>query len=140
MILLDSDHISVLKYPHSEKAIRLSERLMAAAGTIATTIITVEEQMRGWLAAIAKERLPARQVRAYRELADLFIFFASYSIAPFDDKAAMQFEELTRQRIRVGTMDLKIAATALITDALLLTANRQDFEKVPGLRFDNWLD
>jgi tRNA(fMet)-specific endonuclease VapC len=140
MILLDSDHVSVLKYPHSGRATRLVERLSASGERIGTTVITVEEQMRGWLAAIAKERLPARQVRAYRELADLFTFFASYSIAAFDDHSATRFEELRQQKLRVGTMDLKIAAIALTSGALLLTANRQDFEKVPGLRFENWLD
>ncbi len=36
-------------------------------------------------------------------------------------------------------MDLKIASVALVNEALLLTANRKDFEKVPGLRFENWL-
>ena len=25
-------------------------------------------------------------------------------------------------------------------DVLFLTANRRDFEKVPGLRFENWLE
>jgi tRNA(fMet)-specific endonuclease VapC len=37
-------------------------------------------------------------------------------------------------------MDRKIAAIALANNALLLNANRKDFEKVPGLRFDNWMD
>ena len=37
-------------------------------------------------------------------------------------------------------MDLKIAAIALANDAVVLTCNRRDFEKVPGLRFDNWMD
>jgi tRNA(fMet)-specific endonuclease VapC len=35
---------------------------------------------------------------------------------------------------------LKIAATALVHDALLLSANLRDFERVPGLRIENWLD
>lgn len=52
----------------------------------------------------------------------------------------MQFEEMQKSKIRIGAMDLKIAAIALAADTLLLTANRQDFEKVPGLRFANWLD
>jgi tRNA(fMet)-specific endonuclease VapC len=47
---------------------------------------------------------------------------------------------LRQAKIRVGTSDLKIAAVALTINALLLTANRQDFEQVPGLRFANWLD
>lgn len=36
-------------------------------------------------------------------------------------------------------MDLKIAAIALMNDALLLTANMVDFKQVPGLRVENWL-
>ena len=35
---------------------------------------------------------------------------------------------------------LKIAATALVNNALLLSANQRDFERVPGLRVENWLD
>ena len=38
-----------------------------------------------------------------------------------------------------ATMDLKIAAIALVNDATLLTANKRDFEQVEGLRFENWL-
>jgi tRNA(fMet)-specific endonuclease VapC len=43
-------------------------------------------------------------------------------------------------KIRIGTMDLKIASICLAHDALLLSRNRVDFEKVPGLRVENWLD
>jgi tRNA(fMet)-specific endonuclease VapC len=46
---------------------------------------------------------------------------------------------MQRQRIRVGSQDLKIASIALVNDALLLTANLRDFRQVPGLRVENWL-
>ena len=39
----------------------------------------------------------------------------------------------------VERIDLKIAAICLVHDALLLTRNLVDFEKVPGLRVENWL-
>lgn len=37
-------------------------------------------------------------------------------------------------------MGLKIAATALVNDALLLLANLRDLNKVPSLRVESWLD
>jgi tRNA(fMet)-specific endonuclease VapC len=37
-------------------------------------------------------------------------------------------------------MDLRIACIVIEFDAILLTRNIKDFEKVPGLRFENWLD
>ena len=81
-----------------------------------------------------------RQVIAYRELANLFEFFAGFTILPFDDYAAVHFNRLRPTVRRLGAMDLKIACTALSADVLLLAANRRDFEPVPGLRFENWLD
>ena len=42
------------------------------------------------------------------------------------------------QRIRIGTMDLRIASIALVEGATVLSANASDFEKVPGLTIDDW--
>src|SRR5687768_7471268 len=118
MILLDTDHLSVLRFRSGERCLRLVARMEAAPDELfGTTIINVAEQMKGWLAAINKERQPIRQVTAYRQLAKLLEFFASYHIANFDEAAAARFEELRQARIRVGTSDLKIAAIALTNAA-----------------------
>ena len=142
MILLDTDHTTLLKYPESERGTRLVVRLKVRppGNVLAVSIVTVEEQMRGWLASVAKERVSRRQVPAYTELARLFEYFRLFHVAPFDERAADQFDALRSAKIRLGTMDLKIAAIALVNDALLLSANRRDFERVPGLRVENWLD
>lgn len=142
MILLDTDHTTFLKYPDSERGRRMIDRLNAVseAEVIGVAIVTVEERMRGWLAVIAKEKSALRQVVGYRELALLFDFYREFEIIPFDEPAARQFDELRKQKLRIGTRDLKIAATALVNHALLLSANRIDFEQVPGLRVENWLD
>jgi tRNA(fMet)-specific endonuclease VapC len=142
MILIDTDHATFLKYPESERGRRLIERLTALPPSeiVGTAIITVEERMRGWLAVIAKEKTALRQVVGYRELAKLFEFYQEFEIVPFDEAVARQFEDLRKRRLRLGTMDLKIAATALVNDALLLSANRRDFERVSGLRVENWLE
>jgi len=47
---------------------------------------------------------------------------------PFDEPAARQFDDLRRQKLRIGSRDLKIAATALVNQKLLLSANRSDFD------------
>ena len=141
MILLDTNHVSVLRMPTSERRTRLVERMTLAHGEVfGIPIVAVEETMRGWLAAIAKERTAQRQVSAYRELSSLFVFFATFPIPPFDRDAADRFDALKAAKVRIATRDLKIAAISLANKALLLTANRQDFEKVPGPKFENWLE
>ena len=64
---------------------------------------------------------------------------SDWEIVPFDERAADKFADLRRQRIRIATMDLKIASIALVNDALLVTANLRDFSAVPQLRCENWL-
>ena len=142
MILLDTDHATLLKYPSGIRRDRLREKLdrLPNEETVAVTIVTIEEQMRGWMASIAKEKTAQRQVPSYRELATLFEFYSQFTIVPFDDRAANQFDVLRAAKIRIGTMDLKIAAIALVNRSLLLSANLDDFGQVPGLRVENWLD
>jgi tRNA(fMet)-specific endonuclease VapC len=65
---------------------------------------------------------------------------AGQQILPWDQEAVDAFNRLRAQGTRVGTQDMKIAAIALAHDALLLTRNAVDFARVPGLRFENWLD
>ncbi|ETX05571.1 MAG: hypothetical protein ETSY2_22180, partial [Candidatus Entotheonella gemina] len=133
MILLDTDHVNVLKYPDHPRFVGLTGQLnVSAEPNIATTVITVEEQMRGWLAWIHRADHIHQQVPAYRELLQLLDFFSRWDVVPFGEQAASQFEGLREQRIRIGSMDLKIASIALIHDALLLSANLRDFQRVPN--------
>ena len=135
MIVLDSDHLSILRYHKSERAVKLIARLEhSLEKPIATSIANVEEAMRGWLSAIAKERRIERQISAYRELGELFTFFSGYSIALLDGSAAQLFNGLRKSGVKIGSMDLKTASIAMANTALLLTANRRDFEKVPGFK------
>jgi tRNA(fMet)-specific endonuclease VapC len=67
-------------------------------------------------------------------------FYEEFEIVAFDESAALRFDDLRSRRLHLGAMDLKIAAIALVNGALLLSANRRDFDRVPGLRLENWLD
>jgi tRNA(fMet)-specific endonuclease VapC len=114
---------------------------MEAASTevFATTIVNVEEQLRGWLARVHGLRDAHKQVEPYEQLARLFDFFHRWKLIPFDAHAADEFKRLQKQRIRIGTQDLKIASIALVQDAVLLSVNLRDFHRVPGLRVESWL-
>ena len=138
MLVLDTDHMSLLEWG-SDSAARLRERLADCDESgVATTIVNYEEQMRGWMAYIAGARSLADQVEAYRRLRSHLDNYRQIPVLDFDREAADVYQQLRRSRIRIGTMDLKIAAIVIALDATLLTRNRRDFEKVPGLKYADW--
>jgi tRNA(fMet)-specific endonuclease VapC len=139
MVVLDTDHASELGF-RSAAGVRLLLRLETSGVDAVVTAITVEEQMRGWLAEIRRRVNPADQVAAYDRLVRQVELLASWVILPWDMAAVEWLRRLREQRIRIGTQDLKIASIALAYDATLLTRNIQDFAQVPGLKIENWLD
>jgi tRNA(fMet)-specific endonuclease VapC len=139
MLILDTDHLVEYQKGTSAEAHRLKERLVQQSQPFGTTIISVEEIMRGWMAAIRRVREPRDQVNAYLKLRRLFQFFAVWHVLDWDESAAQEFDRLRLAKIGVGTMDLKIASIALSRNATLLSRNRGDFERVPGLVVDDWL-
>jgi tRNA(fMet)-specific endonuclease VapC len=62
-----------------------------------------------------------------------------FSLIAFDARAADEFDLLRRLKVRIGSIDLKIACIALVHNVLLLSANLRDFQQVPGLRVEDWL-
>ena len=105
---------------------------------MAVTIVSYEEQTRGWLAYVARARTLGQQVEAYRRLRRHLDVYRTAKVLDFDEQAATQFQRLKQARLGVGTMDLRIAAIALIHDATVLTRNAVDFGKVPKLQIEDW--
>ncbi len=139
MLVLDTDHVTFLEEGTGEEYQRLLERLKAIPAQERTsTIITFEEQTRGWLGYVARARTLAREINAYRKLNRHLDTFRRIKVLEFDERAAAVYQGLRESRLRVGTMDLKIAAIALANNATLLTRNLTDFVKVPGLRAEGW--
>jgi tRNA(fMet)-specific endonuclease VapC len=139
MILLDTDHLSVLTDRRAAGNAALVRRLERAEEPLAIPIVAVEEQCKGWLARLNRTRNIHDQINSYERLAELFDFLAEWDIISLNEAAADLFAQLRRQKIRIGSQDLKIAAIAITRNALLLSANLRDFQKVPGLRVENWL-
>jgi tRNA(fMet)-specific endonuclease VapC len=135
MFILDTDHISLFQRhdPH------VTARVLATpALELATTVITVKEQLRGRLDRVRRARSDAEVVRTYHSLLATFFYFRTITVIDFDEQAQTFFKRLRAQRTRIGTLDLRIAAIALSRDATLVTRNRQDFARIPSLNIEDW--
>ena len=138
-VVLDTNHYHELT--NDSPLGRTAQRRIEASGAdVFLTIISVQESVQGWLGLINRQKPGRGQLQGYARFQHSIETLIKLTILPFDEAAVRVFESLQRQRLRVGTMDLKIAAICLAHDALLLTRNLADFQKVPGLRADNWLD
>jgi len=138
MIVLDTDHMSLVERGGAEGR-RIWQRIRALPpDDIATTVISFEEQARGWLARISGAKTLGRQMSDYSELKQLLQTYCGIAVLEFDAKSIVEFERLRQAKIHVGTMDMKIAAIAIANDAILLTRNRSDFSKIPDLKFEDW--
>ncbi len=139
MYVLDTDHLGFLQMKEGAEYGFLRDRLAGVeADDIFVAIISFHEQIMGWNASLQRARRVAGVVQGYARMARVMEYFSTMQVLPFDAAAANEFENFRRQRIRVGAMDLRIAATALSRNYIVLTRNFADFEKVPGFQFEDW--
>jgi tRNA(fMet)-specific endonuclease VapC len=133
--ILDSDHVSL----HQRRQPAVVHRLTSVPPDhVFVTIVTVEEQLRGWLAVIHRASTPERLIAAYASLHRAVTYFARVNLLDYSADAASHFAALRGQRVRIGTQDLRIAAMALAVGGTLITRNRRDFQQVPGLLLEDW--
>ena len=77
-----------------------------------------------------------------REEARIAAMIAPIHLVPFDADAASKSAEirydLALQGKPIGPYDLQIAGQALAIDCILVTHNTAEFQRVAGLRLENW--
>lgn len=136
--LLDTDHNSVLQ--RGGEGARILERRLRALSSddYGTSIVSYEEQCRGWTDYIHRANTPEARLDGYARLRASLRFYSSLAVWDYDTTAESIFVALTGAKIRVGTKDMRIASIALANNATLLTRNSGDFARVPNLRFVDW--
>lgn len=76
--------------------------------------------------------------------AALLQFLSILDILPFDDLASVEYGEicayLQKQGTPIGTMDMLIAGHARAEGLILVTNNVREFERVPMLEIENWVE
>ena len=138
-VVLDTNHFTEFA-DASASGRKLMRRIDKHQAEVFTCIVAVEETMRGWLGLINRHAAGRDQLKAYAMYQRGIDALNKFIVLPFDDEAAEVFHRLKREHRRTGTMDLKIAAICIAHDILLLSRNLADFQGIPGLRVENWLD
>ena len=136
--LLDTTTISHLQQFHPRAMARYIAAAAAGVPT-GTTTVNVDEATSGWFNQIRQARRPADEARFAGYLADTVRLLADLIIYPVTVPALSRFEALVRLKLNVGRADLKIAAVALELGAVVVTDDRRDFGRVPGLAVEDWL-
>jgi tRNA(fMet)-specific endonuclease VapC len=133
--VLDTDTVThqQLGYPFVVAKLRLVDR-----STIATTVTTMYEQLRGRLAAINRNQNHTQLQLAFRHLQATQQYYCTARNLPFAEKAAQIHQTLLTQKVRIDAQDLQIAAIVLAHAAVLVTANQRHFAQVPGLQIEDW--
>ena len=138
--ILDTDILTFLLREESAQRACVEEKILELPDEdiILTTIINYEEQVRGWMSFLAQTRSATEEIHAYERLSKQLEFFKKLTMLAYDMSAARIFADLRKHRIRIGSMDLKIAAIALASNGTLITWNTVDFQRVPDLRIADW--
>ena len=140
MILLDNDHFTVMAHENYSQHRDLAARLRGQTDEVCLPVIAAEESLRGWLAQSHRAKRESQRIAAYDHLIELIGVLQKLRIIRWDEVAARELARLRGLRVKAPPHDLMIASLAITHDALLLTRNAKDFSRVPGLRFESWID
>ncbi len=137
--LLDTDHISILQKQSGPECAALMARIaQVPRADLTFCIVSFHEQVLGCHTYIASAKTSTDIVRGYHMFERVLFAFASAPVLAFDNNASAVFDGLSASRLRIATMDLRIASIALCQGLTLLTRNSRDFSRVPGLVIEDW--
>ncbi len=128
--LLDTDIcVFIIKRKSSAAMKQLQSK---PPGEIAISAISLAELEYGVLRSRDRER----------NRAALLEFLLPFAVLDFDRAAAVEYGRirlsLEAKRNPIGPMDLLLAAQAKSRGLILVTNNEREFERVQGLRVENW--
>ena len=84
-----------------------------------------------------------KAARTEENVAVALAFSTIVRVVDFDGEAARHYAQirgdLERRGTPIGGNDMLIAAHARSLDLTLVTNNRREFDRIPGLRVENWV-
>lgn len=112
--------------------------VLHAPGDVAITVLSVEEQLSGWYTRLRRVKDVDELAAVYDRMAATAVSLGRFQILPFSKPAILRFQQMITLKLGVSKMDLRIAAVTLEAGGTLVTRNRRDFQRVPGLALADW--
>jgi tRNA(fMet)-specific endonuclease VapC len=111
----------------------LLERFDAAAADLCVSAVTLAELRFG----------AEKSINAARNHGAIDAFVARLPVLNFGPAAALHYGQLRAELTRAGTpcgpFDTQIGAHARSEGLTVVTNNRREFDRMPGLRVENWI-
>ena len=129
--LLDTDILSALM-KKDQTALKHAQKYLKKYNTLTMSIITQYEILRG-----LKVKNATKQILIFENIC------TKNEILQVTDtiiiKATDIYSVLYKKGKLIGDADILIAATALVHNLELITNNENHFNRISGLRIDNWI-
>jgi tRNA(fMet)-specific endonuclease VapC len=134
--LLDTDTVTLAQFGHAAVVANLTSH---SASDVSLSVISLQEQMSGWLSRLPRLTAPSQQRDWYDRLVNrMFPVWRQYPLLSFTESAMLRFAHLRSLKLNIGSMDLRIAAIAHDGGLTVVTRNFRDFGRVPGLATVDW--
>jgi tRNA(fMet)-specific endonuclease VapC len=132
--ILDTDTLTLWQRGH----LKVTAQVANHQADIATTIITVEEQVLGRISGLRKAKGIDQVARAYLSFTETVHWLRKLDVLTYSEPAVIRYGLLRKQNLGVRGYDLRIAAIALEAGATVVTKNHVDFSRIPGLTIADW--
>lgn len=120
-------------YIIKRRPLELLDSFNKHSGQLCISSITLAELLHG----VEKSARPEHNLRQVED------FVSRLEVLPYAEKAAAHYGDIRTQLERsgqsIGVNDLHIAGHARSEALILVTNNQREFDRVPGLRVENWL-
>jgi tRNA(fMet)-specific endonuclease VapC len=125
---------NIVIYVIKRRPLEILEVFNAHAGQMCISSITLAELLHG----VEKSSMITKNLRKVED------FVSRLEVLPYENTAASHYGDIRTNLEKKGTViginDLHIAAHARSEGLILVSNNVREFERVEGLRLENWIE
>jgi tRNA(fMet)-specific endonuclease VapC len=125
---------NIVIYVIKRRPIEILEVFNAHAGQMCISSITLAELLHG----VEKSSMITKNLRKVED------FVSRLEVLPYENTAASHYgdirADLEKKGTVIGVNDIHIAAHARSEGQILVSNNVREFERVEGLRLENWIE